>query len=478
LFYRFLYITWRIFWSSILVLLATVILFAGGIFLMLQTEPARDYLTERAETWFNNNFEGTLHIGEIGGFLPLQMELRDVVLEHEDRTIVTVDNLRLQVDLFALLRSSLVINDLALQNPTAYLRTDEQGGYTLANVFNRIPDQRKPESRQDTSQRVSFTRPFRSLEIFAPFVQVENGTLHLENLPNGTQSRYLSEPFRVEQIHTEMFLEISREQRYLDISYLTVLLEDLDHREFTLSGQIYNDSRYLEFNVMRMRLGSSHLDWNMEFDGINLFNAELTRQFREASWSVNLLEAFLAPEELAFTGANLPPGLPGLVTSFDASGSDTEMIIRNAGLHAGDTGFRFDASLENFYDPANLIYKMDFRDIQLHDSDLAEFIPKITDIPFRDWQAVSTIGSVRGNTDTLYVDLDMELPEGSLKAGGTLDLAPPLALELSLYGNDINPAAWKGFESIPGQVNTEMILIAENLLNGWINAHIPGRGPL
>jgi len=466
LFYRFLYITWRIFWSSILVLLATVILFAGAVFLMLQTEPARNYLTERAETWFNNNFEGTLHIGEIGGFLPLQMELRDLVLEHEDRTIVTMDNLRLQVDLFALLRSSLVINDLALQKPTVYLRTNEQDAYTLAHVFNRIPDQRKPASQRDISESTPFTQPFRSLEIYAPFVQIEDGTLHLESLPDGMQNRYLSEPFRMEQINTEMFLEISTDQRYLDISYLTVLLEDLDNREFTLSGQIYNDSRYLEFNVMRMRLGSSHLDWNMEFDGINLFNAELTRQFRDATWSVNLLEAFLAPEELAFAGADLPPGFRGLVTSFDASGSDTEMTILDAALHAGDTGFRFDASLENFQDPANLIYSVNFRDIRLHDSDLAEFIPKITDLPIRHWHDLSAIGSIRGNTDTLYVDLDMELPEGTLKAGGTLDLTPPMTLELSLYGNDINPGAWEGLESYPGHVNTEIILTAENLLNG------------
>ena len=465
MFYRFLHITWHIFWNSILVLLATVILFAGAVFLMLQTDPARDYLTDRAETWFNNNFEGTLHIGDIGGFLPLQMELRDLVLEHEDRTIVTIDNLRLQADLIALLRSSLVINDLALQKPTVYLRTDEQGDYTLSRVFNRIQYEQSPESQEDISKSVSYAQPFRSLEIYAPFVRIEDGTVHLENLPKGTQNRYLSEPFRVEQINTEMFLEISRDQRYLDISYLTILFEDLDHREFTLSGQIYNDSRYLEFNVMRMRLGRSHLDWNMEFDGINLFAAELARQFRDATWSVAVKEAFLAHEELAFAGAELPSGFPGIVTSFDASGSDTVMNIRDAGLHAGETGLHFDAALEHFLTPENLIYMVDFRDIRLHDPELAEFIPGITDLPMRDWQAISALGSVRGNTDTLYVDLDIGLPEGSLKAGGTLDLALPMNLELSMYGDEINPAAWKGLESFPGLVNTELILTVENILD-------------
>jgi len=466
LLYRFLYITWRIFWSSILVLLTTVILFAGAVFFLLQIDPSREYLTERAETWFNNNFEGTLHIGELSGLLPLQMELRDIVLEYEDRTVVTVDNLRLQIDLIALLRNSMVINDLALQSPAVYLRTDEQGAYTLANVFNRVRHEPPAGHQEEESPGISISRALQNFEIYAPFVQIVDGSLHMEDLPEGMRSRFPAEPFLVQEINTELFLEISRGQRYLDISYLTLILEDVDHREFTLSGQIYNDSRYLEFNAMRMRLGHSHLDWNMEFDGIDLFAAEPARQLRDAIWSVKQLQAYVSREELAFAGADIPSGFPGIITSFDATGSDTQMFLSDAGLHAGETGFRFEASLENMLNPQDLIYQVDFGDIRLHDADLAEFIPRITNLPMRDWQSLSAIGSVRGNTDTMYVDLDMQLPEGSLKAGGTLDLASPLTLELSLYGNEINPATWKGLESFPGHINSEMILIAENLRNG------------
>ena len=465
MFYRFLYITWRIFWSSILVLIATVILFFGAIFLMLQTEPVKQYLSERAETWFNTNFEGTLHIGEIGGFLPMQIELRDVVLDHEDRTIVTLETLRMRADLVALLRSHLVINDLALDRPAVYLRTDDLGNYTLRRAFNRITDEEYPEPIAGREGPLTLPQPFRTLEIYAPFMQIHEGTLLIEDLTPDNRSTWLTEPFLIDRINTEMFLELSTEQRYLDITYLTLMLEDLDNREFTLSGQVYNDNRFLEFNVMRLRLGDSHLDWNMQFDGVNLLAREPLQQMREASWSLQMKEAFLSGEELAFAGADMPDGFPGLLAEFNATGSGSDITFSNAGIHAGNTGFRFDASLTDLLEPSRLTYQADIHRLRLDDDDMALFIPRILDLPVRDWDALSVVGGVRGTMDTMYVDLDLGLPEGSLRAGGTVDFTSQLSLDLSLYGSGINPAAWRGLEAYPGLINTELFLTAENLLD-------------
>ena len=464
MFYRFLYITWRIFWSSILVLAVTIVLFTGIIFLMLQTEPVKNYLSERAETWFNTNFEGTLHIGEIGGFLPMNIELQDVVLDHDDRTIISFETLRLQVDLISLLRTHLVINDLALYRPIVYMRTDESGNYTLAQAFNRIQDGKKPERVDGRRGPLALPQPFHTLEIYAPYVQVHEGTLMIENLPPETRSPWLTEPFLVDRINTEMFLEVSDEQRYLDISYLTLVLENLESRELTVSGQVYNDSRFFEFNVMRLRFGGSHMDWNMEFDGVDLFDPSPLQQVRDASWSLQMKEAFLSTDELSFAGLDVPEGFPGLLAGFDAAGTGNDITFSNAELYAGNTGLRFDASVTSLLNRTRLAYQADFHQVRLDDSDLSLFFPQILDLPIRDWDALSIVGGVRGNSDTMYVDLDLKLPEGSLRAGGTLDLAPPMSLDLSLFGNNINPASWQGLEAFPGLINTEVFLTAENLM--------------
>ncbi len=465
MFYRFLYITWRIFWSSLLVLAATVILFSGVIILMLQTDPVRGYLSERAENWFNTNFEGTLHIGGISGFLPMQMELHDIILEHDDRTLLSMETLRVRVDLIALLRSNLTINDLALITPTVYLRTDDQGVYTMARAFNRIGNEDVPERTRKEEGLAPLGRPFRTLEIYAPFVHLHDGTLHVENPPPGITDPRLAEPFRIERINTEMFLEISREQRYLDISYLTLVLENLDYREFALSGQIYNDSRYLEFNVMRMRLGHSHLDWSLDFDGVNLFARDPADQMRNAYWALEMKDLLLAEEELGMFIPEIPADFPGINASFEAAGSGNAITLRNAEVATGQTGLRFHADLTDLFDPPMFEYQVDLFDLQLDDSDIALLVPGIHDFPFSDWSAIALLGSVRGSIDTMHVDFDLTLPQGSLKAGGTVDLQPPLSLEMSLFGSELNPAALKGLESWPGLINTELYLRAENLLD-------------
>ncbi len=465
MFYRFLYITWRIFWSSLLVLAATVILFAGAIILMLQTDPVRGYLTERAEKWFNTNFEGTLHIGEVRGFLPVQVELHDVLLEHEDRTIVSLETLRLRTDLIALLRSSVTVNDLALINPVVYLRTDDQHTYTISRAFNRIDQDDTPIADTDEDKPTPMAHAFRTVELYAPFIHIHNGTLHVDDPPSGITDARFSEPFRIDSINTEFFLEISRGQRYLDISYLTLIPDNLDRREFTLSGQVYNDRRFLEFNVMRMRFGRSHLDWNLEFDGINLFAENLFHQFGMASWTLEVKDLFLDEEQLFMAGVTTPDNFPGLSAVFDAAGSGNLLMLSNAEVKSGQSGIRFQAELADVLDSDKFTYNADVLEVQLHDSDLAMLVPRVSDLPFHDWSAISVLGSIRGQVDTMHVDLDMKLSEGSFRAGGTLDLKQPLSLEMSLYGTELNPATLQGLESWPGLLNTELFLKAENILD-------------
>ncbi len=463
MFYRFLYITWRIFWSSILVLVATVVLFFGIIFLMLQTNPAKMHLSDRAEYWFNTNFEGTLHIGEVGGFLPLQMELRDVVLEYEDRTIVSMETLRIRADIIALLRNNLTVNDLALIRPSVYLRRDETGMYTLKRALSRIPDDTFPGSASETG-KFDLPQPFHTLNIYAPFMQVHQGLLHVETLPEGYENSGIPEPFRIGQINTEMFLEISTDQRYLDISYLTLLLEDLDSLELALSGQVYNDSRYLEFNVMRMRLGESYMDWNMEFDGIDLFGNNMLQQFEQATWTMLLKEGFLSENERNFFVPELPGDLGGLHATFLADGTGRYLSLRDVEIESGNTGLRFEADVSDFRNLEKLAYQFTIHEILVDFDDLVALTPQIQAIPFRDWNAIGTTGVLKGNADIMQVDLVFKLPEGSLRSSGMLDLTSPLSMDFTLTGQDINLAALDGFSDYPGRINTEILLTGSDLL--------------
>ena len=440
-----------------LVLAITVLLLAGSLFVMLQTNPVKMYLSDRAETWFNENYEGTLHIGEIGGFLPLQMEFRDVMLEYDDRTVVSMDNMRVRVDVIALFRNNLTINELALINPSVYLRHDENGNYTLIRALTRNRDTRS-FMKPDEPDLFDLPQPFHTLDIYAPFMQVHNGLLHAESLPEGYEHPHISYPFRITDFNTEMFLEISADQRYLDISYLTMILESIDSRELVLSGQIYNDSRYLEFNVMRMRLGDSYMDWNMEFDGIDLFQGGIANQLNQAAWTMFLKDGFLAEMELDLLLEDIPNGFEGLSATMLADGNERLLSIRDAKLVSGNSRLSLDAFFSDFRDLNRMAYQIDIHAINADTDDLASWAPQTRTLPFDDWSALDISGMLNGNADTMQVDLDFNLPEGHVKTHGFIALVPPLAFDFTLSGTEINPAAMNGLSDYPGLINMEMML--------------------
>ncbi|MFO8029266.1 MAG: translocation/assembly module TamB domain-containing protein [Cyclonatronaceae bacterium] len=462
MFYRFLYITWRIFWSSILVLVATVLLFAGAVFLILQTEPAREYLVERAGYWFNNQFEGTLHIGEVGGFLPMNIELRDVRLEYEGQSVFVVETLRLEADLIALLRSHVTINDLALDRPVLFLRYDEKGTNSLSRALTRR-EIAVGEDDESKEQRDLFPKPLRSLDFYAPFMRIHDGLVHIENLPDSKDRPWPADLFRLQHINTEMFLEISSGERYLDISYLTLILRDMDQREVTLSGQIYNDRRFLEFNVMRLRVGSSHLDWDLEFDGLDLLSEDPFSQLRQAIWSVNVKEAFLSENEQPLLLPDVPTYFEGWRASFTGNGTNRTMEVRDVELLAGNSSMGFDGRLLGIGSRQTLEYEMDIHEIDLRAPDMAALLPESQEFPFRDWRSLRTSGMIAGNSDSLNAAVEVDLPEGRVSANGTLFLRPALAARFDITGEEIDPSAMQGWENYQGQVNAELFLEADDL---------------
>lgn len=462
MFYRFLYITWRIFWSSILVLVATVLLFAGAVFLILQTDPAREYLTERAGYWFNTQFEGTLHIGEVGGLLPMNIELHDVRLEYEGQSVFFVETLHLEADLVALLRSHVTINDLALDRPVLFLRYDEHGINSLSRALARR-ETATEEKDDSTVQRDLFPKPLRSLDFYAPFMRIQDGLVHMENVPDSEDRPWPSDLLRLQHINTEMFLEISSGERYLDISYLTFLLRDMDQREVTLSGQIYNDRRFLEFNVMRLRVGSSHLDWDMEFDGIDLLSGEPFSQVRQAFWSLNVKEAYLSEDEQPLLLPDVPAYFEGWRASFTGAGTGRAMQVRDVELLAGESSIRFDGRIQGIGSPQLLEYEMDIHEIDLRASDMAAVLPESQELPFRDWKSLQTSGTIAGSMDSLNADIEVNLPKGHISADGTLFIRPALAARFDITGEEIDPSALQDWENYQGRVNAELFLEANDL---------------
>ncbi|MDG5766541.1 translocation/assembly module TamB domain-containing protein [Balneolales bacterium ANBcel1] len=457
--YRFLYIVWRIFWSSVLVVLATLLLFAGVLFLALQTDPVKDYLTVRFENWFNETYEGELAIGQIGGVLPLHLELKSVTLEYEEETVAEFESLRISVDLIGLLRNHITINDIALDRPNIYLRrSGEAGDLTIKKAF-QVRKERQSGTYDTGGSSIE------AIDIFAPFVQVREGTLHFVDPPELPGFDMPAESVTLGDINTELFVELTMEQRYLDITYLTLQLREFDDLDFSLSGQIYNDSHYFEMNAMQMRLGDSHLDWNSEFTGIDFYAGGLGSQFRESYYQVVLQDAWLSPGLLSLVDIDRLSAFDGIELALEASGHRDQLSLSDVSISSGSNTVSFDAMLQNYLQRSTLTYSLDLQSFDFDKATLQLLVPGFGDVLSDEMASVGGTGWMQGTANALDLELEWALPSGLLTTQGNIGLDASFSSELTVQGERID--ARQLFRGVPvsTRLNLDATLTFESLIS-------------
>jgi len=439
-----------------LVLLVTVSLFAGILFLMLQTKPVKTYLTDTAETWFNQNYHGTITIGEIGGILPLHAELKAVTLEFEGHTPASFESLQVSVDLIGLLRNHITIQDISIRDPQVRLSRGESGNYTLTDALQK---RREVEGDADEVIRA----PFQTIDIYAPFVQIYEGAVFIDEMPDNEQLQHLPSSLTISDINTELFLEISADQRYLDITYLTLQLDEIESLDFILSGQIYNDSRYFEFNAMNMQLGDSYLDWDSEFTGIDLFAGNFKQQFRDASWSFILRDAWLAPQEANLFAPDRLTGLDGLHVRTEAAGDHDRLRLTNTELISGDSHIQFQAEVTDYRSLGSMSYVVDLHELDVNRNDLENMVSDLSRYRIPDLQYLTASGFLQGDTGSVSLDLEFFLPDGSVLTEGSIGLAAPYSADINLNGRDIDWVNMNAASNWPTSVNFDAKLTANKL---------------
>ncbi|MEX0681355.1 MAG: translocation/assembly module TamB domain-containing protein [Balneolales bacterium] len=438
-----------------LVLLITVFLFCGVFFLMLQTQPVKNHLSQVVESWFNENFQGTISVGEIGGILPLRANINEVTLTYNDEQLASFESLGLSIDLIALFRNHLTINDISLVEPSVTLHMNEgEERFTIADALTRLPAKINKETHSTY---------FRSIDIYAPFMQIKNGSLRIQSLSDHLEDFPMSIPSRVENINTDIFLEISSNQRYLDISFLTMDFPEFKNKQLAVSGQIYNDSRYLEFNAMHVQMGESHIDFDSESSGINLLEDDLRDQFLKASFLVIMQDAFLSAEDMALIIPDWSDQFPEVQLAFEGNGQSDAMSMRNTEVRLGNSSIQLDADVQNMNTLDSMNYNLDIKELRLDPSELAWMLPDLDSNIFRDVSSLAINGLFKGKGDSADIDLSIRMPEGSMAAAGEIVLEYPFNINAILSGREIDLSSMSVFGDIPTQINTDIIVSGERI---------------
>src|SRR5262245_48763565 len=125
-------------------------------------ERLRRYVVREGNQYLN----GQLSIGQLGGNLFYGIQLRDVSIDVDGQHIITLPQVELRYSATEIIARGVVIERIALVNPTVYLSRDRQG-WNVARLPKR---QRQEANRQGPGRTVSM-----------PDLEIENGQIFIDD---------------------------------------------------------------------------------------------------------------------------------------------------------------------------------------------------------------------------------------------------------------------------------------------------------
>jgi len=435
-FLRWLHNIWKYFWATVLILLLTVIILGGSALGILQLDKTKSYLAGKVEDQFNQKYRGTLSIKELDGFLPFSVVLEEVSLvaadtleSAESDTVINLDRLEADIDIWSLLQNTLSIRRFEVDNPQIRLMAGENQNYTLFQSLK--------SGVRDTSE-ASSGGWIKRIEVIAPNVSVRNGSIFIERFFNEGKNLNLPEPFVAHSTSLTMFLELSEMQRFLDIEFFSARFEDLEPRLLNMSGQVYNDERFLEFNAFNLSTPRSRLRINGEIDGVDLYRGELSNQLAGARYNLDITSDLLHLDEFNNAITVLPAIKEAMDFSIGAEGTLDALFVDQFSFGVGESYFSIAGDLENLRRIDQLTYNFRIRDLFVRKKDVEVFTGTLDEQQYNILENLVVNGHANGSRDSVLVDVNLKSPMGALEVNANSRLKSPFKYSATLSGRDVN----------------------------------------
>ncbi len=409
---------------------------------MLQMKVTKSYLTDWIEQEFANRTEATLQIGDLDGLIPFNIQLEEVKVLHREGidsaaadTLVDIERINTSLDIWSLLQNRVSITGFSVTEPEIRLKAKEDGMYTLGDVF-----------RGDTSRTMESGRWFPEVEIIAPEVIVRNGIVRIDKVYGPLKALRFPEPLVIEDFNSRMYLEITSRQLFWDIENLDAKLKGVKAGDLKVTGQVYNDGRYLEFNAFTLSAGSSRLNINGEVEGVSLYERKASRQLRDARYDI-----VLASQEINLNDfTDLYPDLPDIPKpiefSLESEGVIDSLWVDRFTFGVGESYLNINGFFENLTDPTLLRYRFKMAEVVLQKDDLEIFTGPLNEDQYSLLNALQFNGKADGSRDSVDVNIDVQSPYGRLSLVGGSRLTEPYRYMGSLSGKELDISPLMGSE--------------------------------
>ena len=198
----------------------------------------RGFIVRQADDYVN----GRLSIGRLDGNLFFGVELGDVDITVNGKTVVDIDDVGLDYNALTLLGGDVVLDDIRLTRPVLHLERSGDGWNLTQLIKARTPDPDQPKRR-------------RTIEIGE--IGVSDGTLYIEEGAVGTSG--VDAPSRIERLDASVGIKSNEDELTVDIAHVSLRAAEPGFGVNAMSGVIRRKPNEIAFDNVSVRTEESSL---------------------------------------------------------------------------------------------------------------------------------------------------------------------------------------------------------------------------
>lgn len=442
MFLRWLHTFWKVFWSTLMILLVLFLIIGLIGFGVLQLPVSKSYIANQVERVFDNQFEGTLKIERVSGLMPLNLTVHNAKIYSPDDSnsaVLKLSSAQIRLNLWDLIQQKLTIIGFNLTDPILLL-TEVDDQLTLSSAFRRTL----------YSNRILTERGNDPLfvEIYAPTLEFENGIVSIKDvkMPDGID---LPSSFTIRDISGSVFVEFTEDQRFLDFGQVSALFEGTEWDEITINGQLFSDNHYLELNNFRLLTANSSISFNAQAAPIDLNAGALSDQFKNAEYRFDLTGSSLDLQSLRkhFTGI---PDLNLIVeTELLLQGTTENLYLDRFLTYSGQSAIQLTGEIVNA-GSGDFQFYTTLNNLVLHSDEAAILFGNYFDSEaLQSLSELSVNGTLNGSINRLDTDIVLSSDNGTINLDATTTLIYPYHYEalVQLDSLDLSPFIARGIKS-------------------------------
>ncbi len=424
---------WNTFWNAIGILIASIILLASIGYGVLQLPASKAWLVQSIEQNFNEGRTSRLEIGRLSGHLPFAVMLEDVAL-YTDSTrteaILISDTVSAGLDVLGLLNRQFLVTNLEIYNPDIEFDFSDND---LGKLFRKVnPDTTIfDENPLDEPLEMAYS-------VLVPRIKIYNGTLRLFGVDIPDQTLISSSTISLEDVQSDIFIELSADQRFLDIEQLSFRVPEADISRINVFGQIFNDNEYLEFNAFSVTSANTGLKFSSEIKGVNLLQSNIQDQLKNSTFSANIDEFIISGKNLNKLVPSYPPLDETLYTELKANGTTDSLTIDKLFILVGDSELEGSGGIR-FATDQNAINYSGFIDKLVADSaNITQWFPQLNRLQLETIINSEMRASFSGSDEQISGDFRIRNDRGVANLNGDFGFGNQNAFNFRLEFDDVN----------------------------------------